>query len=154
MSNTRYRGWFAGVEYAATGACNGLDVDCRLGRHAAHTLHNVEHNAFGLQQRARVSLHEECNIARADAVAVVEQSLDFDLRVQTAEDLFGNVDSGNYSLLLDQQPHSSAALGRNSGQRGVVAVANIFFNGERNQLVDKWHIFGFYHRRGSFLQRY
>ena len=144
VQHAHARRGLARVEHAGVQPFEPLDIDGRLGRHAAHALHDVEQDALGLQQRAEPSRDVEGHVSRAHAVAVVEQLFEVHLGIETPENELRDFDAGDDALLLAEQAHASVLVGRDAGQRRVVAVADILLDAELDELVDKRLVFGFH----------
>ena len=123
-------------------------VDCRLRGYAAHALHDVEQDAFGLQQRAQGSGHVEGHVARTHARAVGDPLVELDGGVEPFENEPCDLDAGDDALLLAQQAHTPPLVGGNAAERSVVAVADILADGQFDQRVDIGFVFGFHDRDG------
>ena len=128
---------------------NTVGIDCGLCGNATHSLHNIEQNALGTQQRLQVALDIEGHIAHLHAVAIVQYLLELNLRVQSLGNHLCNFYARNDTLLLAQKAHTPTLLGWDTTQRGVVAISNILLDCEFNQLIDigfvVWiHIFCFF----------
>ena len=121
------------------------DIDGRLRGHAAHALHDVEQDAFGLQQRHEPSLDIEGHVARSDAGPVVEQFLEPHLGIEPPQHDLGDLDTGQNALLFDEQLHTPPLVGGNARERRMVAVADIFADSQFDQIVHERPIL-FFHR--------
>ena len=117
------------VEHLAWQTCEKFLIfrsDCG---YAAHALHDVEHESFGLQQRAYGTFDHESYVAGLDMGAVFDENSHFERRIKAFEYATGNVDTCQYTFFLDQKMLASHCVGADSTESGVVAVAYIL--GER-----------------------
>ena len=144
----------AGVEHAGVQPFEPGDVNRCLRRHAAHALHDVEQDPFGLQQRLQPSGHVEGHVAGPHARAVGDARVEFDGGIEPFEDEPGDLDAGDDALLLAQQTHASPFVGGDAAERSVVAVAQILADGQFDQGVDVGFVFGFHLEAFFTPQRY
>ena len=121
-----------------------VGIDGGLGGHAAHPLHEVENHALGLQQGDQVPFDIKGDLAGFDPVAVVQYPLERHGRIEPPEDAFGHLDAGQHAGLFDEEFHPPAPVGGDGAERGVVAVADVFGNGQLDQPVDVGFV-GFFH---------
>ncbi len=139
----------AGVEHLGLETFETLLVFRGLSGDAAHALHDVEHHAFCLQEGAHRALDLKGYVAGFHMGAVVDIDRHLQFRVEFLKYFAGNLDSGKYSFLLDNETLHSTLVGGNGAQGGVVAVAYVLCKRERQKVVDKF-IFSF-HIRYQFV---
>ena len=125
----------ARVKHTGVGALEPFHIAVGHGGDAAHALHDVEHEAFGLQEGAHLSRDEHGNIAGLDGGAVGEQYLHPERGVETVEHFLGNAHAGKYSFFLDEQLGSSLCIFGDAAEGGVVAVADVLGEGEVDETV-------------------
>ena len=134
----------AGVEDFGVQSFEPRDVNGGLRRYAAHALHDVEDDAFGLQQRTQAARYVKRHVAGFYAVAVVKHLLEVHVGVETVEYDPGDFDAGDDAFLLTQQAHAAVFAGRDARKRRVVAVADVFFDAKLDKLVYERSVFGFH----------
>ena len=133
-----------GIQHFGFQTLQAIGIDRRLSRHATHSLHNIEQDTLGLQQRLQTTRHVERHVAHLHASTIFEQLLELHLGIQTVEYHLRNLDTCNDTLLLAQQAHTTALLGRNAAERGVITIANILFNSKFDQLFNEGNVFSFH----------
>ena len=121
-----------------------VGIDGCLGRHAAHALHDVQQDAFGLQQGLEPSRNVEGHVAGRDTVSVVQDLFEFHFRIEALQNELRDFDPGDRALLLAQQAHASVFVGRDARERRVVAVADVFADGQFDERIDERFVFGFH----------
>ena len=92
-----------GVEHTGICSFQYLCVFAGHGCDAAHTLHHVQHQTFGLKQRLHFSFHYHCYVARFHFCSVVDKHFHFHSGVEAVEDFFGNFDTCQYAGFFDKQ---------------------------------------------------
>ena len=102
FEDTHTRSCLAGIQYAGVSAFQYLCILAGHGCDTAHTLHDVQHQAFGLEQGLYFSFYDHSYVARFHFSAVINKHFHFHGRVETVEDFFGNFDSGQYTGFFDQ----------------------------------------------------
>ncbi len=123
----------ARVEDLGVETLQPLDVNGRLGRHAAHALHDVQQDALGLKQRAQASRDVKGHVAGRDTVAVVQDLFEFHFRIEALQYQLCDFDAGDRALLLAQEAHASVLVGGDARKRRVVAVADVLPDAEFDQ---------------------
>ena len=106
--------------------------------YAAHALHDVEHGAFGLEQRPDGAFDGEGNVAGLYAGAVFNEDFHLQLGVEALENTSRNIHSGQDALLFDNQFLFATGLGRNGGEGSVVTVTHVFGECQVYQSVDEF----------------
>ena len=94
------RGGFARVENFGMQVFDLVGIDGCLGRHAAHALHDVQQDAFGLQQGLEPSRNVEGHVARLHAVAVAEDLFELHVGVQASKHQLCDFDARENTLLF------------------------------------------------------
>ena len=102
FEDTHTRSCLAGIQHAGVSAFQYLCILAGHGCDTAHTLHDVQHQAFGLEQGLYFSFYDHGYVARFHFGAVIDKHFHFHGRVETVEDFFGNFDSGQYTGFFDQ----------------------------------------------------
>ena len=138
LEHTHAWGGLAGIEHTGAGALEALHVSVSHGGDAAHTLHDIEHEALCLQQGAHASADNHGDIALLHAAAVAHQHFHLHLRVETAEHLLGHFHASQDAILLDEQMATAHGILWDAAERGMVAVADILGKRQVNQSVDKF----------------
>ena len=117
--------------------CTGqtLHIFVGHGSDAAHALHDVEHQAFGLQQRASLARNHHGDVAFLHLGTIIDKHLHLKCGVKTGKHLLGHLYSGKDSVFLDEQMRAAHGLLRNTTQGGVVAITYIFGKCQINQSV-------------------
>ena len=95
------------------------------GGNAAHTLHGIEHEAFGGQQGTRIAFHFEGFFAYADVASVFQQQVEAGARIDMVKNASRHFHACQYARLLDQKVCSTPAVFRDTSHGSVVAFANI-----------------------------
>ena len=110
--------------------CHGGDT--------AHTLHNVEHQTLGLQQRLYPAFHDHGYVTRLHFRTVVDEYFHFHLRVETAEHFFGYFNAGKDAGFFNQKFGFAHCRGRDARKGGVVTIAYILGKGQVYQPVNQF----------------
>ena len=132
------RSRLACVQHARLQALKALGIASRGGRHTAHALHDVEHQALGLQQRAHPARHHKGHIARHHVGAVADHHLHAQLWVKFLKHASRDLHTSQDALFLDDQPLASHLVGRDAAQRGRVTVADVLGQRQVDQLIDQF----------------
>ena len=138
------RGGFARVENFGMQVFDLVGIDGCLGRHAAHALHDVQQDAFGLQQGLEPSRNVEGHVARLHAVAVAEDLFELHLGVQASKYQLCDFDARENTLLFAEQAHAAFFRRGDAAERSVVAVADVFADGQFDERIDERFVFGFH----------
>ena len=125
----------AGIEHLRLQTFQFSGIFGRHGSDAAHPLHYVEHQPFGLQQRAHFSLHFENDVARLHVCAVIDEHRHFQRRVEFLEHFQGNINPGKHTFFLYQQMLLAHLVIRYAAKRRMVAVAYILGKSQIQQTV-------------------
>lgn len=115
----------------------------RLGGDTAHTLHDVEHHALGLEQGSYLSFHLKGDVAGLDMRAISDKDGHFEFGIEFLEHFACYLYTGKDPFLLDNELLASGLTLRDGGEGGVVAVADILGKCESQQVVYEL-IFGFH----------
>ena len=134
----------ARIEHPAVRALQQLHVCGRLSRHAAHALHDIEHDTLRLQERQDAPLHVESDVTPAHARTVLYPLVEGHAAVEPVEDHPRHFDSGDDTVLFDEQLHLPAGIRGNGGERRVVAVADVFPDGKLDELLHEGNVFLFH----------
>lgn len=134
-------GGLAGVEHTGIRAFQAFGILVRHGGNAAHALHDVQHQAFRLQQRLHLAFHHHSHIARLHFGAVVDEHFHFHVGVETAEDFLCHFDACQYARFLNQKSGFPHRRGGNARQGGMVAIANVFGECQIDQTVNQFFFF-------------
>ena len=138
------RGGFARVENFGMQVFDLVGIDGCLGRHAAHALHDVQQDAFGLQQGLEPSRNVEGHVARLHAVAVAEDLFELHVGVQASKHQLCDFDARENTLLFAEQAHAAFFRRGDAAERSVVAVADVFADGQFDERIDERFVFGFH----------
>ena len=139
------RGGFARVENFGMQVFDLVGIDGCLGRHAAHALHDVQQDAFGLQQGLEPSRNVEGHVARLHAVAVAEDLFELHLGVQASKlPVCADFRCRENTLLFAEQGACGLFRRGDAAERSVVAVADVFADGQFDERIDERLLFGFH----------
>ena len=85
--------------------CTGqtLHIFVGHGSDAAHALHDVEHQAFGLQQRASLARNHHGDVAFLHACSVFYEHLDLEFWIETAEHFLSHLYACEHTVFLDEK---------------------------------------------------
>lgn len=128
-------GRFSCVKYPGVRAFQPLYVFVCHCSDAAHALHDVQHQAFGLQEAAYFSCDDHGHIAGTDVGAVIKEHLDRHCRVKAVKHFFGDTHTGEYAFFFYQQVRLAGSLFGDAAEGGVVTVANVFRESQVDQSV-------------------
>ena len=130
----------------ATRVCNPALVLMRGRRYPRHSLHNIEHRTLDLQQTQFLAIHLKGYVSRLHMIAVVQELLETAFGVEIVNDLFRNLYTGQHTRILDNQLLATHLGSRNTTERGVITVTNIFLKPDSDQLTK----FFFFHKFPNF----
>ena len=148
LHDAHSRSGLAGVEHLGVEALKFLLVTCRYSGNAAHALHDVEHQAFSLQQRLYLALNHKGDIARSHVGTVLDVGCHFKLWIKLLKDFLCHLNTSKYAFLFDYQARAPHFVGWDAAQCGSITVANIL--GKRqiyqliNQFISCFHNFSIY----------
>ena len=94
---------FARIEYACVRTLKLLHIAARHGGNAAHALHHVEHQAFGLEQGTHFAGDNHGHVAGLHVGAVGHEHFHLHGGVETVEYLFGYLHACKHTRLLDEE---------------------------------------------------
>ena len=109
-----------------------------LGCHSsdtAHALHDVEHKALGLKQRANLAGNHHSYIALLHVGTIANQDLNLHGRVETCKYALCHFYSGKNAVFLYQQVRLAHSCVRYAAKGCVVAVAYVLCKSEVNKAV-------------------
>ena len=137
LQHTHARSGLASVEHTSLGAC--ID-ECLLilvshRSDAAHTLEDVEHEAFCLKETLLFTLDGHHNVARLHMGAILYIHFHLHRGVEAAEHFLGYLHASKDAFLLDEKLALAVGIGRDAAERGVVAVANVFCKCEVDESI-------------------
>ena len=112
LKQAHARSGLAGVEHFGVKAFQPFLITGCSGGYAAHALHDIEHGAFSLQQRAHAAFHFEGYVAGFHMCAVGHVHGHLQLRIEVFKHAACHIDSGEDSLLLYDKTLPSASFGR------------------------------------------
>ena len=101
LDHTQTRCRLASIEDARLRSFQRLDIFAGSRRDAAHTLHDVQHQTLSLQERLHFALDFEGDVAFLHLRAVVDKDRHLQLRVESVEDTFSHIDTGQDTVFLD-----------------------------------------------------
>ena len=93
----------AGIEHTGAGAFHLLHIAGSHGSNATHALHDVEHEAFGLEQGLNLSFYHHSHIAGLHRGAVFDKHFHLHFGVEAVEHHLGNFDAGQNAFFLDEE---------------------------------------------------
>ncbi len=96
------------------------------GSDAAHALHRIEYQAFGLENRPGISFHFESDFTIKNIGAVGFVDGDTGSGIDVFKNQLRQFNAGQYAVIFYFEHRPAAAVGRNGGQGSMVAVADIF----------------------------
>ena len=123
------------VQHMASRVGDEALVAMRGGGNTRHTLHDIEHRPLDLQQTQFLAIDFEGNISGLDQCTVLKVLLYSAFRVEIGDDFLRHLNTCEYAGVLDNQLLATLLRGRNTTERGVVAVANILLKPNSNQLA-------------------
>ncbi len=135
LEHSQARSGLAGVEHLGLQSLETGLIAGGLSGDAAHALHDVEHDALCLQQRAHGALDLEGHVAGLDMGAVLDIDGHLELGIELLEHPAGHLDTCEHALLLDDEALHAALVGRNGAESGVVAVAHVLGKRQSEQIV-------------------
>ena len=138
FQHTHARSGLTSVEHAGLGAFQMLYVTVGHSGDATHALHDVQHQALRLQQRAHLACDDHGNVALLHTTAVAHEHFHLHLRVETVKHLLGNLHTCQDTILLDEQVRLAHRVLWDTTQGGMVTVTYIFCKRQINQSVNKF----------------
>ena len=138
LQHTHARGGLTGIQHTSASTLQPLHILIRHRGNAAHALHDVQHQALRLQQRAHTTCDDHGDVALLHTAAIAHQHLHLHLRIETAEHLLGNLHASQDTVLLDEQMRLAHRVLRNTTHGGMVAITYIFCKRQINQSVNKF----------------
>ena len=114
LDHAQARSRFARIQHTRFRSFQCLDIFTCRGSDAAHALHDVEHQAFRLQQRLYFAFDHESDIAFLHFGSVVDECRHFQIRIECVENTFSHFDSGQYAVFFHDQLALSHFRSRNA----------------------------------------
>ena len=93
----------ASVQHPSSSTFQTLHVSVGHGGNATHTLHDVQHETLGLEQRANPSAHNHGNIAFLHTASIGHEYLNLHLRIEASEYLLCNLYASKDAIFLNKQ---------------------------------------------------
>ena len=93
----------AGVQHTGLGTLQQLHILVGHGGNTTHTLHDIQHQSLGLEQRTNLTRYHHGDVALFNMCAVRHQHLDLHIGVETMEHFLGNLYTCQNTVLLDEQ---------------------------------------------------
>ena len=125
----------AGIEHAGLGAFQTLHITVGHRGDAAHTLHDVKHQALCLKQRTYTSGNNHGDVTFLHTRTISHQYLHLHIRVEAMEHLLSHFHTGQNTIFLDQQMALAHSILGDAAKRSVVAISDIFGKRQINQSV-------------------
>ena len=91
------------IQYACFRSFQCFDIFACRGCNTTHALHDIEHQAFRLQQRLYLTFDYESDIAFLHFGSVVDECRHFQIRIECVENTFSHFDPGQYAVFLHDQ---------------------------------------------------
>ena len=123
------------------GPLKALLIAMGHGGNTTHSLHDVEHQALGLQQRLHLALYNHGHVTGLHLGTILDKHFHLHGGVKAAKYLFGNLNTSQNTLLLNQEFRLPHGCFRDTGKGGMVAVANIFSESQVYQPVNQFLFF-------------
>ena len=136
LEHAHARSGLAGVEHAGARSLQSLHVLIGHGGNAAHALHDVQHQALSLKQRAHLARDNHGDIALLHPTSVAHQHLHLHRWIEAAEHLLGYLHTSQYAVFLNEKMALTHCIFRNAAEGGVVAVANVLGKRQVDEPVD------------------
>ena len=138
LKDTHTGSSLTGIEHTRIRTFQFLSIFMRHGSNATHALHNVQHQAFCLQQRLHLAFHYHCYIARLHLSSIIDEDFYLHSRVETTEHFFGNFDTSQNPRLFNQKFGFTHCRSGNTRKGGMISVTYIFCKGEIYQPVNQF----------------
>ncbi len=124
----------AGIEQDRAGAGDGVDIAARQRGDTGQMLHRVERGPLGGQHRASLAAEAQQIGAGINPVTILRQPLDLDLRIERAEEGFGDRQAGDNDRLARIHHAGETRVHRDHrGRRDVAVAAEILGQGSANE---------------------
>ena len=128
----------ASVENAGLEALEALCIAGCGCCHAAHALHDIEHQALGLQQGANTPRNDKGNVAGLDMGTVANHDLHLQLGVKFLKHAARDSHASQDALFLDDEALATHLVGGDAAQGGSVAVTDVLGKRQIDQLVNQF----------------
>ena len=104
LQHTHTWGSLTGIKHTGLGTCINecLLILMRHRGDTRHTLQDIEHQTFCLQKALLLALHAHHDIARHHMGTILHINLHLEFRIETAKHFFGDLNSCEDTLFLDQ----------------------------------------------------
>ena len=135
FEHTHARSGLASVEDVGLGTFEALHILGSHGGDAAHALHDVEHEALSLEQRASLALHDHGDVALLHVGTVLDEHLHLHGRVEAGEHLLRNLYTCQHAIFLDEQVALTHGVLWDTTQGCVVAITDILSKCQVYQLI-------------------
>ena len=100
-----------------------------------HTLHDVEHQALCLKQRASLALHDHGDVTLLHRSTILNKYLYLHRRVEASEHLLCHFNTSQNTIFLDEQVTLTHGIFRNTTQGCMVAITDILSKSQVYQLI-------------------
>ena len=126
FKKSKARCGLAGVKNSCVCPSKQFDVAMGGGGDATHSLHDVEHESFGLEEGEDSSFNKESDVTFFDGLAVMDEDGDFEFGVEGVEDFFGDLDAGKDAVFFDDELLFAHGVRGDAGEGGMVSVTDVF----------------------------
>jgi len=126
LKKSKARCGLAGVKDSCVCPSKKFDVSMGGGGDATHSLHDVEHESFGLQEREDSSFNNEGDVTLFDGFSIMNEHCDFEFGVEGVEDFFGDLDASKDAVFFDDELLFAHGVRGDAGEGGMVSVADVF----------------------------
>ena len=134
LKHTQSGSGLAGVEHACAGALKPLHITVGHGCNAAHSLHDIEHQALSLQQRAHLSRDNHSYVAGLHLASVAHEHLYLHRGIEAGKHFLGYFDTCQDAFFLYEKMRTALSILGNTTQCGMVAVADVLCKGQVDKL--------------------
>ena len=135
LEHSHARGGLTGIQHV--GMCSFETFHITVGHRgdATHPLHDIQHQALCLKQRAHLSCYDHGHIPFLHWGAITDQHLYLHVGIEAGKHPFRHLHTSQDAVFLDQQSTLPHRILRDAAKSGMVAISDILRKREIYQSV-------------------
>ena len=137
LQHTHPRCGLARIEDAGMSAFETLNVLMRHRGDARHTLHDIQHEALGLEEALHLARDNHGDVSRFDVGTIIDKDLYLHGRVKTMEYLLGDFHTSQDAFLLDEEFALAHSISGDATEGGMVTITDVFGKGQVDKPIYK-----------------
>ena len=137
LDHAQTRRGLTGIQHPCLRTLQCLHILASLGSDTTHALHHVQHQTLGLQQRLNLALDHKGDVALLHFGSILDECGHLQFRIECMENAFCHGHTCQHAIFLHDQLALAHLRSGDATERCMVAVANVFREGQPNQLSNQ-----------------